>query len=235
MDERILDKVRKLLALTEARGATPEEAALAASKAQALLFAHNLTLAQVEATGRNGSKESYEKTDFVLNATRFSLSWHRSLLTSIANANFGKAVYGAGAKAYIIGRKSDVEVIVYLYQYLSREIERLGDHIRHQEGVIEHKRRWKVSFCYGAVTTVRVRLKETQASQAAATPASQALVVMSAADLARAVSGFFPRLSTIRGGRISNTDGYAHGQAAGRSLNIRPGVGQDRSGRLALN
>jgi len=124
---------------------------------------------------------------------------------------------------------------VYLYHYLSREIERLADLTRTQEGVIEHKRRWKVSFCYGAAITVKERLNETQATQAAASPASQALVVMTAAQLAQAVKGYFPRLYSSRGGRISNTDGYYHGQTAGRNIQIRPGMGQTPNGRLALN
>jgi hypothetical protein len=236
MQERILDKVQKLLALTEARGATPEEAASAAAKAQALLFEHHLTLAQVEANGHNGEKkEGYDKTYFVLNATKFSLSWHRCLLSGICKANFAKAIYGQGAKASIIGRKSDVEVIAYLYQYVSREIDRLADVTRQQEGVIENKRRWKTSFCYGAAATVCQRLNETRATQAAATPASQALVVMSAEDLKRAVNGYFPHLRNIRGGRISNTDGYYHGQTAGRNISIRPGMGQTPNGQLALN
>src|SRR5437660_4654262 len=236
MEERILERIQKLLALTEARGATPEEAASAAAKAQALLFEHHLTMARVEVNGHNGEKkEGYDKTDFLLNATRFSLSWHRCLLTGICEANFAEAIYGNGAKAYIIGRKSDVEVIVYLYQYLSREIERLADLTRRQEGVLKNKGRWKVSFCYGAAITIKERLNETQATQAAASPASQALVVMTAEDLAKAVSGYFPRLRQLRGGRISNTDGYYRGQTAGRSIDIRPGVGQSRNGRLALN
>ena len=93
----------------------------------------------------------------------------------------------------------------------------------------------KTSFCYGAAITVNERLTETQATQAAATPASQALVVMTAEQLAQAVKGYFPRLYMSRGGRISNTDGFYRGQTAGKNIDIRPGVGQSRNGRLALN
>jgi hypothetical protein len=91
-NDRLLERVRKLLALTEARGATPEEAANAAAKVQAILFEHNLTLAQVERDSGNAKpKAGYDKTDFVLNATKFSVSWHRQHLSlSAENAGYGR-------------------------------------------------------------------------------------------------------------------------------------------------
>jgi uncharacterized protein DUF2786 len=238
MNERILERIQKLLALTEARGATPEEAASAAAKAQSLLFEHNLSMASVERHDTDkGKTEQFANTDFLMNATRFSVSWHRTLLGGIASANFCKAVFGQGATAHIIGQTSNVEVVAYLYNYLSREIERLATEGLRREGVLEHRRRWKVSFCYGAAMTIRQRLREQKERNSAQSAACTALVVVSDADLKRAVGAFFPRLTTLRGGRISNSNGYAAGQEAGCGMAM-PGQGIASRGttpQFALN
>lgn len=50
--ESIISRIKKLLNLTEDRGATTAEAATAAAKVQALLFEHNLDMSQCESVVR---------------------------------------------------------------------------------------------------------------------------------------------------------------------------------------
>ena len=59
---RIVDRVKKLLALSTS--ANPHEAALAAAKAQELLFRHNLSMAMVEAELADGKASAYVKDRF---------------------------------------------------------------------------------------------------------------------------------------------------------------------------
>src|SRR3712207_287418 len=51
--DRVVERIKKLLALTSSQN--PNEAALAASKAQELLFRHNLSMAMVEAATEGGN------------------------------------------------------------------------------------------------------------------------------------------------------------------------------------
>ncbi len=78
VDSTVLSKIKKLLALSTS--SNPNEAALAAAKAQELLMIHNLTLSQVEAQGEEKYCEAFVKTG--------SRVWQRLLLTVIARNNF---------------------------------------------------------------------------------------------------------------------------------------------------
>jgi hypothetical protein len=85
--DTILKRIQKLLALTVERGATPEEAATAAAKAQALLFEHNLSMAQVEAVGDIGGDEIFDYVLDIAAAMRF-VNWRKALISAIAEYNF---------------------------------------------------------------------------------------------------------------------------------------------------
>ena len=79
--DSILNRIRKLNNLTEERGATPEEAASAAAKVQAMLFEHNLSLSDVDTGEPEGHAEPYGKTEYDLGATVRTVQWKRTLLS----------------------------------------------------------------------------------------------------------------------------------------------------------
>jgi hypothetical protein len=70
----ILSKIKKLQALTTERGASPEEAASAAAKAQALLFEYNLSQADVDT--KEHAPDPYGKVEHTLTgANRSNVTW----------------------------------------------------------------------------------------------------------------------------------------------------------------
>lgn len=127
--DTILLRIKKLMAMTEARGATPEEAATAAAKAQALLFEHNLTMAQVDATstekGEDIGKTIYDMTE----GKDSSMGWRKLLLHMVTRYNFCKMcsmIDGLDRRTAIIGKKSNVEVAVFIYEHTQREIHKMA-------------------------------------------------------------------------------------------------------------
>lgn len=240
--ESILSKIRKLQNLTTERGATPEEAASAAAKAQALLFEHNLSSADVATA--DDKPDPYGKVEHAHTGSRTHVSWQRTLLHVIARANFCETVYSPGTtKQSVIGKKSNVEIVLYLNDCLVRQIQVLAEQAsRH---LLSGRAAYQVSFARGAVATIYKRLSEQRAeSERTATTMSgayssgrasaNALVIRnSAVALHETVKKFFPRTTTTgRRTRISSTDGYHAGREAGSGIGMHRGVAGRSAGQL---
>ncbi len=95
----VLAKVKKLFALSTS--SNPNEAALAASKAQELLLQYNLSLSQVTEKDESMRPE-YQKTRIEI-GTRI---WRRRLLTTLARNNFCDVIYQTkSGQAFLVGQK----------------------------------------------------------------------------------------------------------------------------------
>lgn len=226
--ETILSRIKKLSALTEARGATPAEAAAAAAKVQSLLFEHNLTMASVDAHATAPPPEGFKKTMYTLKAS--NIGWQRTLLYVIARYNFCSAItHPQTTQMSLIGKPSNVEVVIYLYEHVYREIHSMG--LAHRKLALSNKGMQYTSFCMGAVATIRQRLKDQQRTNETASTASTALVVQSQADLDKAVAVHFPRLVKSKATRPNRLDGFAAGQRAGHGISLNRGIGTSPSRR----
>lgn len=176
VDETILVRIKKLLALSESPN--PNEAAAAAAKAQALLTQHNLELAQIEAVSfRKEGVEQFDWADVVFPSNK-STQWRSTLFGAVVKTTYCKAWFshkrGPGKYdaigrykratirgATVIGRPSDVEVARYLFIYLSRQIEREAqEHAKAEArpGVRGERNRLYASFLKGMTDTVYWRL-----------------------------------------------------------------------------
>ncbi len=114
---RILDKIKKLMAL--ANSSNPHEAANALRKAQALMSQHQLTQLDVElsAIGEQSAKMANKS----LKQPKWSV-----MLTSLICQAFGVEAYTShslfGCSMNFIGRTDLVEVAAYCYTVLSRQL-----------------------------------------------------------------------------------------------------------------
>jgi len=134
----IAERIRKLHALSE-RNSSTHEAAAAAAKAQQLCFQYNLELESVIAAG-GAVKAPYIKADYVMQSTRNDNPWKRHLFNHIANANFCTAIFYPGtSKMGVVGQKHNFDVVCYLFEYLTDEIERLAKQSLKREGITSKK------------------------------------------------------------------------------------------------
>jgi len=229
--DTILNRVKKLLALTEARGATPEEAASAGAKAQALLFEHNLTISQVDTHELDTPAESIEQIDLTMDANARTLTWKRTLLYTVARYNFCTGIYTPGTTImHVIGKRSNVLVVEYMVETIGAEIDRLAKLAG--KTVLSNRAAFVASFCRGAVATINERLKAQAQVNETASAACTALVVQSKGALAAAVKGFYPRLSySRRSSRIGSYNGFNAGRSAGHDIGLSRGIagGSQRS------
>lgn len=228
--DRVVERIKRLLALTTSTN--PNEAALAASKAQELLFRHNLSMAMVEAATERGSA-NYVNDRFDSGGW---MHWRRRLLAVVARNNFCRGVSYEGTREVgVVGESHNVTVVKHLYAFLIREIMRLAEIGRKGANMLEEEdvRAWKRSFYLGAVRTIAQRLDEQRKHDLAAEPEASALLVQKDEDLNAAFYEYYPHLAPDEAAaaedeaepaapsaarRPRHTDGYRAGLIAARTI-----------------
>lgn len=133
--DTVVNRIRKLMALTAERGASEAEAALAAEHVQRLLAEHNLSMSSVEASGASSGDDGKRVKEEGV-GSRQVYKWQRELMSAVAKLNYCKAfarLYSRGwnrAATFdgydLIGRASNVATTKAMFEYLLQTIERLA-------------------------------------------------------------------------------------------------------------
>lgn len=211
--DKLLDRVRKLLALAESPNV--HEAALAAARAQALIDAHRLQ-------GLLDAEDDAPVTDgrsAPLESGRRLRKWKVVLASGLAEVN-GCLAYtervGKMKRIVLVGTEDDRAAVSMLWDWLVRRIEWLS--ATHGAG---QDRRWHDAFRIGAAQTIAGRLRMSQ-QEGTARLESAALVVVSAG-LARRqsrVSDFARDRLNLKPGRgiRVDPDAYRLGLQAGAEV-----------------
>lgn len=167
-DTRTIEKIRKLLALANDKGASEHEAALAAERAQDLMDAHGLEMASLDLTGEGESREKGAATAVGLGRE----TWAVDLMSAVAESCYVTVWSNRrGTKLEnftLIGRKSAVVSCEVLYAYLSRTVIRLS---RAEEG---SQRFFRFGCAERIAHRIRVRHAETLRTQRAEAEARKA-------------------------------------------------------------
>lgn len=239
----IMEKVAKLLALAEGKGTTPAEAATAAAAAQRLISQYRIEQAELDQTAEADPIESTAttKTDESVSGGASAAffdepkAWHIDLLNAIARANGCLALTNGRRRGRrwldLVGRRSDLEVCRYLWDYLTREVERLK---------AQQTRGWsqarKGHFCLGAAHIIAKTLREEDDSMSSGTRASAALVQQSRYEAARAwCVAQHPNLRSRRArGAYVDREAYRSGQIAGAGVSLRKAVATTISNQARL-
>lgn len=243
--ESILSRLRKLERL--ATSSNEHEAALAASRYQEILFKYNLTEAEVGVED-DGDDYTQEFTDATGNE-----GWSVTLLNQIAKANFCSVVKNVGRdrkQVTVIGKAHNIEVVMFLHDYLSKELKRLSGLAWQRQSVLDtmaelndeyvpqrKKGQFVLGFLIGAVESVGERLREQRRKDEEAAAQSTALVVRFDAELRTAIANFYPNLR--HGRRTSyrmDSAGHQAGRQAGSNVGLVQGVkgaGPSKQLRLA--
>lgn len=159
MDAKLIDKLRKVLALT----ASPNEheATLAAETLQRLLTEHNLSMADLEGRGAAHAAKVMEHEHDLGKA---AFKWKLDLATTIAEHYFCVGFTTTDKKVRFVGRPDNVESLTMLYEWLIRQIANVSRAERETHRILtgEHvdPLRWQVNFGLGVVQRLGTRLYE---------------------------------------------------------------------------
>jgi hypothetical protein len=247
--DQVIDRVRKLLALSTS--SNPHEAASAAARAQEILDRYELDRAMIETSPEldEGEQEPVEDTrlggDLPLFEDKALPTWKSCLAREIAEAN-GCKVYASGQRGEkavaMIGRRSDMQKVRYLFGYLVTEVDRLAR--RDGKGM---GRTWINSYRLGAVCTIKKALWEARATMKAEARAEAQGDSVALVRVDRALSLLDARLRDAkrfaeehlnlkRQARPArrNAGAYECGQKAGREVSIGGARGALGSGKRQI-
>lgn len=171
VEDKVLERVKKMLALGNDAGATEGERETALRMAYNLLAKYNLSLSDLPEDQNN---EVRERQDTVISADR----WARSLAHAVAKLFFCRYFYqrtgtSGKDKHCFVGRQSNVNTARYMTEYLIKSVKREAT-TRYSSPTSPHGR----SFCVGTVDSIRKRVEEMVKTDTESTPGT-ALVLAS--------------------------------------------------------
>ena len=159
MDQKIIEKLQKLLAL--AASDNEHEAGLAMSKAEALMREHNLSVADVALNGSG----AYVQSEEVTGLTKAVQKWEAQLGSQITWAFNGKAIRCTspenGWYLTIVAGRTDLAIIVDLFERLRDTVKRMSKQyvLRNYFPGSRIKKQYSLnSYRFGMVQTIQNRL-----------------------------------------------------------------------------
>jgi hypothetical protein len=231
-------KVAALLELARNRAASPNEAAVAAAQAQAIMERHRLEQAEVDAHRARGSIGE----EALWSGARVP-AWLLRLATGIAEANSCHVLLARApcrgssqsrrrsiARFLIIGSSSNVAVVRYLLAFVRHEIDRLTQHACHI-GVISGRiatNNYRHGVVAGVLDTIQQERSRQQANFAAKHgPGAIVSLNAEALRVQRYVHDRWPTLKKLRYGRaVGHQLALDAGYAAGKKITLRRGLHQ---------
>ncbi|MDR3715933.1 MAG: DUF2786 domain-containing protein [Puia sp.] len=235
MDQKIIEKLQKLLALSASDN--EHEAALAMSKAEALMREHNLSVADVAINGSGANVESNE----VCGLTKAYQSWEGQLGVSIAKAFNGRAIRGRyydSWKLTFVAGITDLSIITDLFERLRQTIGRMSREYAKNNYSADvfcvSRETFKKSYRMGLLNTLFNRLKKFKENTAPDNTARNScgltgmeLMVVKDKAVSEKLHQMFPNLKPGRKGRAArvNMTAYQQGQADGHNVSLHRSVG----------
>lgn len=222
----VIDKIRQLRELSKSSNIF--EATAAAKAADKLLQKHRLTEEDLIARGVS-QKEYPEDDSHVLYETARIITW-KSILASVLARHYGCALwdgvsYETGHKVSrykLVGRKSDMEMVRYLFAWLVFEIERLCKLSCKGKGHIVSQ-----SFCEGAVSGIKQQLdKSKEEIKQEANQSGQSLALVRIDErLSESRTALYSLHKNLKvdksvSYRRLNQDAYNNGISAGKNIHL---------------
>lgn len=226
-NEKIINRIRKLIALAQDAGASEGERDNATRMAHKTLAAYNLTMAEVEASGAGKGEARIDGEHQTI-----AHPWIRTVHAAIARLHFCEYFYirhfGSKVTHHIIGRESNCVTAKDMALFLSKAIASEAGKRRRQEFL---DGAWERDFCKGAAHALHRRCEqlrneaEQEQQQSAGAPGT-AIVLASlyatekTANVAL-IAQLHGELKSGRGSRsVKSNDAYWSGREFGKGLSL---------------
>jgi len=226
MEKQIIEKIRKLLALSEdaKNQGSLEEAANAAAKVQDILMKYNLSMAEV-----NKEKESLV-SETAINVLRKGWNhrhgkWIFHLYKAIATVNLCDIyvqITKGHEKVFIIGEENNREIVEYMADQLISRLYQMQRYAWKKYRGPEKQGAFRRGYFMGAVVAIGNKLKESFEKAAEASPETQSLVQVKD----QAIRDYLrnKNLKKARPSKVTGRDGFRNGHRDGKNLSIHKGV-----------
>lgn len=253
-NEKILDKIRKLMKLAE-NNINLNEASAAFSQAQSLLTRHRLTMAEVENTRDIiPEDERIVESGRPLYSGERVIHWKSYLSDKIAKYNgckmYVRTIYVCKAcesrfvpgnhiclkcqkyvghkkqcNYLVVGRPGDIEIVEYMFVSISRQIEMLCKRAM-EEGKGSGKT-YANNFKYGCSETVITRLREVYENVRKEYEGSAAMVLVDRKDeeVLMWVNENLGKLKQLKSASRNDKSALEQGREAGHQVSLNKGIG----------
>lgn len=246
--EKVMDKVRKLIALSGSSNV--HEAEVAAAAAQRLMLEYKIAESEitVETTEEDIVMDAEVYYDLHMKAPP---KWHGLLLNGVARANFCEIIvnkelawdgYGYGTRTVyqIVGTDSDRAAVKYVYEMLRRDVERL---CAAYAGPLYFDRGDRASFKLGAASSIASRLQREWNAfrlevQKSAHGQALAVIDKTQSALSKFMESRFPNLRKGRPVNISRLSSYQLGKQVGNEVDVgrnKPALNRGQKGLPAAS
>jgi len=233
VDNKVLERIKKMLALANDPGATEGERETALRMAYNLLAKHNLSMGDIP---KDGVQEPREQDEVTISADK----WARHVASAVGKLFFCKYFFYRTASAgrdrhCFVGRASNVATATYMAEYLIKAIKREASK-RYTSPTSPNGR----SFCVGTTGVIWKRVDEMMKSGTDETTAAEsgALVVIRTQEQ-RANDAWLEAQGTSlvsakeRADNALRANAYHDGRAYGKTVSLNTQVGGANYKRLA--
>jgi hypothetical protein len=226
--ESLINKVRKLLALSE-NNPELEEAKKAAAKAQELIARHNIQQAFLKLE-QNDATDADVMDTYIHKSGRVA-TWLRTIAYALSEANGCAMYYTVGEGIHCVGEEDDIALVSILLNYLASEVQHLCKqecHMRHMD-----KSRGRVfanNFKMGASQSLSQRLKDTIKKVEEETlqhPQGKYALAVVSNKLVRA-NNHLPKLTSTTSRYRRREDAFSLGEKAGSQISLNPNTNRLR-------
>ena len=232
----VIAKIVKLRALAS-NNSSENEVKAATAAADRMMQEYRISQAEIEAT--DVSKAEPFVTLKVSEGGRRT-GWREILLWALTEhygccwyyTSYRSRTTGKGVQAYtVVGRKSDTDIVQYMFSWLEKEIERLCRWHSGGRGV-----GYAASWLVGCAQGVRRQFADLREAQRAAAAQSSAMVLLdsrcgeSRAEMTRLIGD----KKGTNVGRVGRSDALSAGYDVGQKLKIRQGLGEGETSKGSL-
>jgi hypothetical protein len=168
--DKILDRVKKMLALGNCEGATEAERETALRMAYNLLAKHNLSISDLPS---DEQQEDREQQEVSLCADK----WARSMAQAVAKLFFCSYYYSKTGKSrrdihYFVGKQSNAGTARYMAEYVISSVKREASKRYGAANNPEGR-----SFCVGATNSIRARVNDMVKQATESTPGTALVLI----------------------------------------------------------
>ena len=230
--DKVLARVRKMLALANDQQASEGERDNALRMAHATLAKYNLELSDTQA--KDDPRGRHE-------ATYYSRPWSRSCSAAIAELFFCKYIFvqprrSQDGKHYFIGKGTNATTALEMAQFIVNSIDKEASRWQRANGGNHDS--WR-AFCWGATMAITKRVNDLKASKDSSSTPGTALVLANLYQVEAAANEAFIRGSmNTRQGRTSpgyrDSAASAAGRTYGNSVSLSTQVGASRGSSKLL-
>lgn len=253
ISDSLVEKIRKLLALSSNLNDSKEQAELAMKKAVELATQSGINLATIQVFENKKSEDPIIKGEEISLGKRKSVC-QKYIAWLLQNHFHVKVIYEGGRytgnSLILIGLKKDIEVATYIQGYLNQEFMRLWHQYRKANPAVQTSQR--NSYLWGLYEGLTTKLKnqesETESETFSTMESNQGVEtttkikecyavtkVSHKKRLEKSLEDFYPRLHTIS----RSYTNYNHSESAresgfnaGKNISLRKGINAGCGGRL---